>query len=245
VFNLLDVFAGEAGVLARDFVYPPAEDAGTPLTTWIIGDLDSDDGVALVRNALTHIISEAASSRLGFVHIPQDVPKGKGPRLSTLIYQLLDAGALQHTKPEELLAILDEIDTKGNLVDVGKITADSEDNASGDVPLNSFTYSGWTAGDVAKAPGFWRVGSTVASRLGIKDARPHILINGRVSCCACNGTDNSSSAPLLLPSSPPPTLTSSSATRCASVSCLSSTFCTRLSTTPSRTLGGLQARAIH
>jgi UDP-glucose:glycoprotein glucosyltransferase len=183
-FNLADLFNDDAFVLNQDFLYPPDESAHTPLTVWVIGDLDSEDGIGLVRNAVEHLMTDSASSRVGFIHVPgsNEAPKGKGYRLSTLIYQLLEERALSEMNPAEFLAILDEIDTKGNLVDVGEITADSENESSaGDVPLNSFTYSGWTAGDVANAPKFWHIGSIAAERLKLKSSKPHILVNGRVS----------------------------------------------------------------
>lgn len=176
------MFFGEAAVLNKEFIYPPSESAGTPLTIWIAGDLDSADGRALVRAAAEHLLSEAASSRLAFVHVPTPGQRREGRRLSTLLFQLIEAGALPALDPAELIILLDEIESRGNLVDVGKITADStDDSEAGDAPLNSFTYDGWTAADATRSPEFWRVGALVAERLKMKSAKPHILINGRVS----------------------------------------------------------------
>lgn len=185
-FNLLDVFADEANILNSDFMYPTNDDkSGTPLTTWIVGDLDSHDGIGMVRNVVEHLQGDEASSRLGFIHVPtQETPAGQKYRLSTLIFQLIQSDALSKIKPDEFLAILDEISSKGNLVDVGQITADSEsdsESSSGTPPpLNSFSYAGWTVSDANKAPDFWRIGNVVADRLKLRSTAPHVLINGRL-----------------------------------------------------------------
>lgn len=131
---------------------------------WVVGDLDSEEGARLVRNALKHIQvspapgqemasiekiqTERCASRLGLVHVTtaaSDASRG----LSTALHRLLVAGQLDKMSAPELEALV----------------------ASGDEPEHD---------DVIAAQAFWRTGHRVAARLEIDPDQPHLLVNGRV-----------------------------------------------------------------
>lgn len=179
-FSVLDVFDGDAMVLAKQFVYPKDAGKATPLSVWVVGDLDSKDGHALLESALQNVDRKASATRVSYVHVPDaqsaNVP---GPRLSTLLFQLTAKNEESAVTAESLLDMMDEVkQLKTNLVDLGDLTAQA--NAEGGV-LNSFVAEGWSSPDVALAANFWgRVGPQVADRLGLKNAQPHLVVNGRV-----------------------------------------------------------------
>lgn len=176
IFNLMDIFPDNTEYIDTEFMYPDAEDAGTPLTTWIVGDLDSDDGRSLVLDAVKHIQGPEASSRLGFIHVPSPESSNvQGYRLSTLLFQFYESGAFSLVKPDQFQSILEEIETKGNVIDGGDISAQSNTD-----PLNVLTADGWNVADAARAAEFWKLGTAVADSLGLQSTKPHILMNGRV-----------------------------------------------------------------
>ncbi|KAL1411228.1 killer toxin resistant protein [Vanrija albida] len=185
-FNLLDVFKGQALTLLHEFIYPSkVENKAVPLTTWIVGDLDTKESRELMENALAHLQDKRCASRLGFVHVPtagSAIPAGAS-RLSTLLYQLMSNTKLNEVTPEAFAELLKELDAiKGNVDEDGKIVADGleGDSAEEGAPLNSFTSSGWSVTDHAAAAEFWKLGTSVATHLKLQSSQPHILINGRL-----------------------------------------------------------------
>lgn len=158
----------------------------TPITMWIIGDLDSPCGLQTVVDALKHLEHEDTATRLGFVHFPSSVDPRPVPRFSTILYQLLSTSALQTLSSNNLsvLALIEEIVLSGhntdNLDSDGRIVSEKAQNVFEGTPLHALTSSGWSTTDLAAAAEFWRVGTDIARSLGIKEGQTHILVNGRV-----------------------------------------------------------------
>lgn len=153
---------------------------------WIVGDLDSSKGLGTVVNALKHIESETAVTRLGFVHVPPSTRSpSTAPRFSTILYQLLSASSLQTLAPSDLLSLVEEVIAQGDSVDNldqhGRILSENPQRVLEGTPLHALTSSGWSATDTAAAAEFWRVGTDVAESLSIKSGQTHVLVNGRVS----------------------------------------------------------------
>lgn len=165
---------------------------------WIIGDLDSSEGQAMVNDALTHVQvgrvllfeavahskQEESASRLGFVHIPN--PASAKPdeiRLSTLLYILYMESSLHTIHPSQLQALIKEFSTaKDNLDTDGNILSEESQKAFENTPLHAFSAAGWGVGDTAAAAQFWsNIGKSFAKELELKSSLPHLLINGRVS----------------------------------------------------------------
>lgn len=179
-FSVLDVFEGDGMVLAKQFVYPVDKKKPTPLSIWVVADLDTKDGHELLASALQNVDRKRSGSRVSFVHVPTTDSKNViGPRLSTLLFQLSVKNDESKVTAESLLDMMDEVaQLRDSIVDVGEIRAQA--NAEG-APLNSFTPDGWSSPDVALAAEFWvKIGPSVAEKLGLKSSKPHILVNGRV-----------------------------------------------------------------
>ncbi|WVR05054.1 hypothetical protein IAU60_002066 [Kwoniella sp. DSM 27419] len=234
IYNLLDVFKGDiTNRLTTDLVYPEGS-RGTPVTMWVVGDLDTRAGQDVVEQALRHLKTEKCASRLGFVHVPVDDPTiARTPyRLSTALYQLSASKLLSKTTPGELLEFLEELDEsndlaaqhlsekegqEGEIVTRGspapgqvesmetrqisrqrpdgstqtcfsikmKMNDEMREQMYGDKPLAYATFgagaaSGGMAVDIAAAAEFWKAGTDIAQKLGLRDSRPHLLINGRL-----------------------------------------------------------------
>ncbi|WVQ98589.1 hypothetical protein IAU59_005718 [Kwoniella sp. CBS 9459] len=134
IINLVDLFEGDVTKrLTEDFVYPEG-DRGTPITMWVVGDLDTKEGQKVVEDVLRHLQTPKCASRLGFVHIPsQDLSTPRpGYKLSTALYQLHAQSLLSTISPGQLLELLGDIDENNdNLAKYGKISdADIEEGSS-------------------------------------------------------------------------------------------------------------------
>ncbi|ORY32220.1 UDP-glucose:Glyco protein glucosyltransferase-domain-containing protein [Naematelia encephala] len=185
VFNLLDLFKRDSThKLESDFIYTDSE-RGAPISMWVVGDLDSPEGRRVVRDALRHLQTPQCSSRLGFIHVPSVTSTAlPGARLSTVIYQLLAESALSRTTPASMLQLLDELDSQRDNVDQdGRILQSEDDDPEQAVegsPLNVFSSEGWSAPDTAAAAEFWKVGTAIKQRLGLRSDLPHLMVNGRL-----------------------------------------------------------------
>jgi UDP-glucose:glycoprotein glucosyltransferase len=175
--SVLDVFDGDAMVLAKQFIYPVDAKRATPLSVWVVGDLDSKEGHALLEGALRNVDRAGSATRVSFVHVPDEASKNvPGPRLSTLLFQLTAKNEHSSVNAEGLLDMMEEVARiRTNLVDVGEVHA----NADPDAPLNTFMPEGWSSPDTALAAEFWgAIGPQVADKLGLKGLG--LLVNGRV-----------------------------------------------------------------
>lgn len=231
IFNLLDIFSIDStslpGKIASDFVYSNDATRGTPITMWVVGDLDSAEGRRVAKDALRHLQvswtivkgknkadeqTDECSSRIGFVHVPTPSASPTGERFSTLLFHLFSNSGLSMTEPDHLLSLLDELDTVSDNLD-GTWRAWSEGGSlPPGSPLHAFTSRGWDVADEAAAAKFWSIGTEIADKLGLRDGRPHLLVNGRVSLTAsfdatARSSQYSSSGPSLRRTSPLATLT--------------------------------------
>ena len=86
------------------------------------------------------------------------------------------------TEPNHLLSLIEELEKKSdNLDDSWRAWSDHSASPPSGSPLHAFTSQGWESADDAAAARFWTVGSEIAEKLGLRDAKPHLLVNGRVS----------------------------------------------------------------
>lgn len=153
---------------------------------WLIGDLDSLNGLRTVKDALRHSKTEGCATRLSFIHVPRySNPQTTRPLFSTTLYQLLSVSALQTIAPHHLLSVVEEAilqhATPDNLDTDGVILSEATQHVLDGTPLHAFTSSGWGTTDLAAAAEFWSVGSEIARTLGLKEDRSYVLVNGRVS----------------------------------------------------------------
>lgn len=86
------------------------------------------------------------------------------------------------TEPNHLISLIDELDNAaGNLDDTWRVWSEGGASPPPGSPLHAFTSQGWEVADDAAAAKFWTMGSDIAEKLGLRDGRPHLLVNGRVS----------------------------------------------------------------
>ncbi|KJE01643.1 UDP-glucose:glycoprotein glucosyltransferase [Cryptococcus gattii NT-10] len=201
-FNLVDLFENDGieGKLSGEFVYPDGE-RGTPVTMWIIGDLDSSEGLETVKNGLQHLQTPQCASRLGFIHVPPAPDQSSCPAdqycFSTVLYQILSQNALPLAKPSDLLELISDVQhsiktnlEKGCEIKVGNqkvdncgtiftLSPEDQQRYFEAKPLHGMTFGGWAAGDIAAATEFWKAGTQIAGKLGIRGGL-HLLANGRL-----------------------------------------------------------------
>jgi UDP-glucose:glycoprotein glucosyltransferase len=149
---------------------------------WVVGDLDSSEGLQLVRDTLDRVSSEECSFRLGFIHVPPAQSNTEG-YFSTVLYHLISLSALQTITPQQLLDLVTEVQgtaSLDNLDTAGRIFSEGTQEVFRDTPLHALTSSGWETADVAAAAEFWKAGSEIANALNIKPDHPYLLVNGRV-----------------------------------------------------------------
>ncbi|WVN85210.1 uncharacterized protein L203_100355 [Cryptococcus depauperatus CBS 7841] len=201
-FNLLEIFAGDVeSKLGTAFIYPEG-DRGTPISMWIIGNLDSEEGREMAKTALKHLQTPECASRLGFIHTPTSAGSCSSGEycLSIVLYQLVSQNALALAKPADLLELISDLENfltdKNGLYTDGVIESDPENpgaerNLENDPennrqryweakPLHAMTFGGWTSDNIAKSREAWTYGNNIARKLGIRNNGPHILVNGRL-----------------------------------------------------------------
>ncbi|WVQ71501.1 hypothetical protein IAR50_001039 [Cryptococcus sp. DSM 104548] len=184
VFSLVDLFEGEVEeMIGGDFVYAEG-DRGAPLTMWIVGDLDSAEGIEMVKNGLLHLQTPECSSRLGFIHIPSSNSSecSNGYCLSTVLYQLYAQNALSIAKPADLLSLISEIEVvsesnvkQGEIIDAARERQKTFEGK----PLHAATFGDWSVADSAAAGEFWKAGEKLGKKLGVTEG-VHVLVNGRL-----------------------------------------------------------------
>lgn len=154
----------------------------TPVTMWVIGDLDSPEGFRIVKDALKHLSSDKCATRLGFIHGPSAEIMVGGPEMSTTLHLLMSA--LPKFHPAVLSKLIERLEE--NPTGTGPDpTATSEAQA----PIDMMQDAGVEAiaspsshEDVEESYTIHaEVGTEIARRLGINGSAPHLLVNGRVS----------------------------------------------------------------
>jgi UDP-glucose:glycoprotein glucosyltransferase len=195
--NLLELFASESYKrMFNTFLYPsksldqpkdkidrlddPAQ--ATPVSMWVIGDLDSRDGFRVVRDALQHIQSEDCTLRLGFIHVPPtDLPMNTGHSASGVLHQLVSLSTLRTVTAEEVLDLIEHLDED---------EASFKKRADGPQrPLDHFRHKGirtmaldgWKMDTQDPYYAWVEAGADIARKLAIDATKPHLIVNGRVS----------------------------------------------------------------
>jgi UDP-glucose:glycoprotein glucosyltransferase len=208
--NLLELFASESYKrMFNTFLYPskslyqpkakidrlddPAQ--ATPVSMWVIGDLDSPDGFRVVKDALKHLQSDDCSARLGFIHAPTtDTRISTGHSASTVLHELVSMSALRTITAEEVLDLLEHWNE--DEASAGK-KAGGPQNPLGHVHIGFQPHSltGWGKGQDSHST--WKeAGTEIARKLGIDATKPHLIVNGRVSRTSGMYADNQLVGPL-------------------------------------------------
>ncbi|SNX83387.1 related to UDP-glucose:glycoprotein glucosyltransferase precursor [Melanopsichium pennsylvanicum] len=78
-------------------------------TVWVFANVDTEEGLGLVRKAFEALTEERAQFRLGVLHIPSKA--SRNITVSTLLYRLLNDNHLNHVTPIQMLDALNQSDS--------------------------------------------------------------------------------------------------------------------------------------
>ncbi|KAH7345399.1 UDP-glucose:glycoprotein glucosyltransferase-domain-containing protein [Rhizoctonia solani] len=175
--NLFDS-AGATEQLKGPFIYPAGEQV-TPLTLWVVGDMDNDQTLTLVIEALRGM-SDDAKYRLGLIHTPtvdpSDVPSTQQPLVSPMLARLATTGNYAEFPPSELAQILEE--AKQLVVNAAELNV--QDNPvllNLNNRLTGITNEGVDLEELKRANA---VGNSLAKAIGLKSGERAVVVNGRV-----------------------------------------------------------------
>ncbi|KAJ9478404.1 Killer toxin-resistance protein 5 [Pseudozyma hubeiensis] len=148
-----------------DFFYPSAAQDSLNSTVWVLADLDSPDGLALLTRSLEALARDDAKFRLGVLHRPT-AANDRGTAVSTLLFRLLVEGRYEQLSAQQMLTVLQQAKDDPDVTSQQLMTALDMPAVDSMVELD--------------ASHFWRsVGSTTASKLNIPDG-PAILVDGHL-----------------------------------------------------------------
>ncbi|KAI0641470.1 glycosyltransferase family 24 protein [Trametes meyenii] len=153
------------------FVYP-AETEYVLLTTYVVADLDSEEGRALVGEALKSITPQSLS-RLSFVHVPSVELSSQVPSLgatSSVLGRLIVGDALSRVTPERLLRTL------------GLAGQPMQDDAQ--VPLSTDDVEELLLNlpeDPDALEKYANAGRFVARQLDLRPGKQTVIVNGRLA----------------------------------------------------------------
>ncbi|KAG6827591.1 hypothetical protein H0H92_011214 [Tricholoma furcatifolium] len=169
VFNLPDLFSRTGfHVEPSSFVYP-AETAAIPLSLYVIADLDSPQGLELVKQALLSI-GPHTRTRISFIHNPKDDPIEGVVRPSSLFAYALHDHLMSKTAPETLLRALG---VEGSGSEAQTVLSQDEIvqklKGGAKVAANSDYYAEYV-----------KTSRLVARDTGLQPGQRALLVNGRV-----------------------------------------------------------------
>ncbi|CAE7169569.1 unnamed protein product [Rhizoctonia solani] len=170
------------------FIYPSgnmkiyALDMGenhTPLTVWVVGDMDNEETLTLAIEGLRGMSGDA-KYRLGFIHTPtvdpSNIPSTQQPLVSPMLSRLAATGNYGEFPPSELAQILEE--AKQLVVNAAELNV--QDNPillNLNNRLTGITNEGV---DLEELKGTNAAGNALAKATGLKSGERAIFINGRV-----------------------------------------------------------------
>ncbi|KAG6833463.1 hypothetical protein H0H87_006830 [Tephrocybe sp. NHM501043] len=172
IFNLPDLFARTGFRVAPSAFHYPPETTVIPLSVYVVADLDSPDGLKLVKEALLSI-NPGSRTRISFIHNPADEPNDgpERPLASWLISHLIKTHLVSKTPPEYLLRALG----------VDGLTTDGQTILSQDEMVRELTEG------VKKADfnpiyyaDYVKASRLVAREIGVAPGKQALLVNGRV-----------------------------------------------------------------
>ncbi|KII87653.1 glycosyltransferase family 24 protein [Plicaturopsis crispa FD-325 SS-3] len=176
VYNLFDLFSqAKFDASPSRFVNPP-DSTQIPLSIYVVADLDSDEGVALMKEALQSMEPES-KTRISFIHNPvnSSATVTDRPHMSWFLSHLISASLLPQTSPSHLLRALgleSIVDTHNNPQVVLAKDEGSLDKLTGGVGLNDI--------DAAEYASYEKSCRLVARELGLAPGEQALIVNGRI-----------------------------------------------------------------
>lgn len=180
----------------RNFLYPQGSDDISKInaTVWLLGDLDSARGKALLLEGLKALVSSFPSQnafRLGFVHLPSTTTSSTSTissntqLLSTFLYQLISSSQLQNISPDQLKEVILSYEPPVDNLDTdGKISGRSHEAQvvleKGKGFASYASEAGWNLPGAVGSDKFWRSAKTFANSLGMENDEFAVVVNGKV-----------------------------------------------------------------
>ncbi|KAJ1311851.1 hypothetical protein OPQ81_010312 [Rhizoctonia solani] len=162
----------------ESFIYPAGEHA-TPVTIWVVGDMDNEETLSLAIEGLRGM-SNDATYRLGFIHTPtvdvSDVPSTQQPLVSPMLARLAATKNYAEFPPSELAQILQE--AKQLVVNAAELNI--QDNPlliNLNNRLTGITNEGIDLEEFKRTNA---AGNALAKAIGLKSGERALIINGRV-----------------------------------------------------------------
>lgn len=84
------------------------------------------------------------------------------------------------TGPLDLSDLIKQLDAKKDNMDSGGAVLPDHAQQAFAANLDALTSSGWSDSAIAAADEFWRTGTAIAAKLGLRSSVPHLLVNGRL-----------------------------------------------------------------
>lgn len=148
-----------------EFAYPPSSPSLLNSTVWVIADVDSRDGLALLTRSIEALARDDAKFRLGLLHRPSEVAD-RSTTVSTLMYRLLAGKDSGRFAPAEMLQVLQQ--------------AQSHPGSSLQQLWSAISSQAWDPALEKDARQFWEsLGPAIASKLKIPDGSA-ILVDGHL-----------------------------------------------------------------
>ncbi|KAF8633145.1 hypothetical protein AX17_004646 [Amanita inopinata Kibby_2008] len=165
------------------FLYPPGEQA-TPLSTFVIADLDSEEGLAFVKEALGSM-DEESNMRLAFIHNPSPDMNGKQERhqrSSEVFARLAMAGKMSESvvTPQRLGRALglDVVMSDASMTREERVQSPLESTRD-DAAFESFFASSDKVQEKVYRE-YVKTSRLVARHLGFAPGTSGLVVNGRV-----------------------------------------------------------------
>ncbi|KAI9428853.1 UDP-glucose:glycoprotein glucosyltransferase-domain-containing protein [Lactarius indigo] len=156
------------------FIYPASEQV--PLSIYVVADLDAEDGLSSLRDALTFADTGSARSRFTFLHNPAspNSDPGRHIHVSSLLSHLVSKDLLSKATASQLLQALGPRDDSGSRQDGQTVLsmASPLDEITGGVALADVDQDDYQR--------YVQTGKLVAKMAGLAPGASGLIINGRI-----------------------------------------------------------------
>ncbi|KAF9648458.1 glycosyltransferase family 24 protein [Thelephora ganbajun] len=154
--------------------YPECKD--TPLvTSYVIADFDTEDGLSLLREAVESLEADS-STRIAFLHNPANIDDidAVQPTVSILLSHLHTQGLFSSTSPSELLAAV-------GLAPPPPRENESQTTLTQESVIDKLTKNNGSKGDSKKWYRDYVLSSSLVAReIGLRPGQQALIVNGRV-----------------------------------------------------------------
>lgn len=196
IVNLVDLYK-EAHISDEDILTVESvtlssdTDTLEPLIWHVIGDLDSDSGSKLVKEAITYLTS-TSNAQVKFVHMPSaKTSLASNSAFSTVLYSFHESKLDSTAMRDGILQIFNEFEPEvGNLDKDFEIQQGSTEDVDPSSRLNALKAAGWNVADQNLASRYWsKIAQHFAGKVPPANGLVQMLVNGRIIGPIAKGDD--------------------------------------------------------